>query len=143
LGAPGGAAGMSLLFSPLVLFLLGLLVARLAKNRRIWRRHGRFPRRALGVVLVLYTGLLLGLLLDHPWFDGVIARLPGATGAEWVINSGLLHLDASWPLVDPWVVALVILGFMSLPLWLYLGFTLGQWLFGTNPRQTGVQGLLR
>lgn len=134
---------MSLLVSPVLLFLVGLLVARVAKSRRVWRRHSRFPRRALAWVLVFYTIFMLGLFLDHPFLAGLVGVLPGGSGTEWVVNSGLFSMDASWPLSDPWVVALSIVGFMSFPLWLYLGLVSGYWLFGTNPRQTGMIGLLR
>lgn len=134
---------MSLLLSPLALFLLGMGVARVAKMRRVWRRHSRFPRRALFWVLTLYSILSLGLFIDHAAFSGLVRWLPAETGTQWMINSGLLHLDAAWPLADPWVVVYSVAMFMLFPLWLYLGLTAGYWLFGTNPRQTGILGLLR
>ena len=134
---------MSLLFSPVVLFVLGLIIAKLAKNKRVWRRHSRFPRRTLSIVLLAYTVVSLGLFVDHHWFASLVARLPGQTGTEWMVNSGVLGLDAAWPLADPAVVVFSVVGFMLFPLWLYGGYVVGQWLFGTNPRQTGVIGLLR
>ncbi len=134
---------MSLLLSPFVLFALGLVVARIAKARRVWRRHSRFPRRAVFWVLALYTVLSLGLFMDHEALQVLVRWLPGETGTDWMVNSGLLGLDASWPLADPWVVAFSVVLFMLFPLWLYLGLTAGYWLFGTNPRQTGILGLLR
>ncbi len=134
---------MSLLLSPLLLFLLGLLVARVAKARRVWRRHGRFPRRALSWVLVVYAGVSIALFIDHPVFASWATGLPGGSGTQWMVNSGVLHLDAAWPLADPAVVAFSIVAFMLFPLWLYLGWTAGRWIFGSNPKQTGVLGLLR
>lgn len=134
---------MSLLLSPLLLFLLGMGVARVAKMRRVWRRHGRFPRRALAFVLGIYSVVSLALLIDHRSMASWVRWLPGETGTAWMINSGVLHLDAAWPLADPWVLVFCIVAFMLFPFWLYLGWTAGCWLFGTNPRQTGVLGLLR
>lgn len=134
---------MSLLLSPLVLFALGVFIARISKARRVWKRHGLFTRKASGWVLVLYLGTALSLLLDLAWVRGFAGWLPGATGTDWMINSGILHLDAAWPLVNRAVVAWVIVSFVLFPVWLWSGVTLGYWAFGRSPKQTGIVGLLR
>jgi hypothetical protein len=133
---------MSLLLSPLILFLLGAIVARLSKSRRIWRRHSLFTVRICGILLALYTVFMVALLVDTGYFAALMRILPGESGTDWVLNSGILHLDPSWPLAERAVVAWVILGFMLFPLWMYLGVMTSYWLFGRNPRQRGIIGLL-
>lgn len=134
---------MSLLLSPVLLFLLGLGVARLAKSKRVWRRHSLFALRAGVLALLLYTWLSLSLLLGSPWTEGVVGLLPAEDGTDWMVNSGVFSREAAWPLQDPSTVGLVVLGFMLFPFWLFVGVESGFWLFGRSPKQTGILGLLR
>jgi hypothetical protein len=134
---------MSLLLSPLFLVLVGVLIARVSKSRRVWRRHSLFAFRAAAVVLVVYTLLMLGLFVDHAALAWLSHILPGETGTDWVVNSGILHWDATWPIASTGAMLWTLIGFMLFPLWMYIGVLAGYWFFGRNPRQRGIVGLLQ
>lgn len=134
---------MSLVLSPLVLFVAGMLIARVSKSRRVWRRHELFTRRTAAVVLVLYVALELSLLVDAGWVQPLVRWLPGETGTDWVVGSGFLRLDGTWPIEDRGVMAFIVASFVAFPVWLWWGVTLGYWLWGRSPKQTGIMGLLR
>lgn len=133
----------SLLLSPFILFASGLVVARISKSKRVWRRHGLFTRRASALVFVLYFLVTISLLLDLDWVQPMVAYLPAESGTDWVVNGGVLHLDGTWPIEDKGTFGFVLLGFVLTPLWLWLGVLNGYLLFGRSPKQTGILGLLR
>lgn len=134
---------MSLLLSPLILYILGMGLARISKARRVWRKHSRFVPYMSALLLVGYFLLTISLFVDLTWVQGLVARLPGETGTDWMINSGFMTFDASWPIEDQALMFVIIAVFASFPLWFYLGVMSGFWLFGRSPRQTGILGLLR
>lgn len=134
---------MSLLLSPLLLFVAGMVIARVSKARRVWRRHGLFTRKTSALVLAVYLVTELSLLLDLAWVQPLVRWLPGATGTDWVVGSGFLDQGGSWPIASKGVMAFVILSFALLPFWLWMGVTTGYWLWGRSPKQTGIMGLLR
>lgn len=108
----------------------------------MWHPHSRFPRRWLIAVVALLLLLDLGLLLDAGWTRG-LAWLPGESGFDWTVNSGLFGFETQWPIDSHALFVVVVLTFASYPLWAWLGYACGVILFGRNPKQTGVLGLLR
>lgn len=132
-----------LVFSPLVLIIIGLLAARVSKARRVWRRHGLFTTRFGIVVLALYTALSLGIFLGVPSFAPLTDALSGEDPTAWFVGSGLFAEDVRWPVEDAAVMAIVVVSFMLYPFWYWLGVNAGFWLFGRSPKQTGILGLLR
>lgn len=132
-----------LLLTPLILWLLGLFVARLSKARRIWRRHGHFTLGMGLVLLVLYTTLMLGLLFDHASLRPIADLLGAPTGTAAYIGAGVIASEHVWPIEEVALMVVVILSFMLYPFWFWLGAQCGYWLFGRSPKQTGILGLLR
>jgi hypothetical protein len=131
-----------LLVSPLLLFVIGLLVARLSKARRVWTRHSRFSLNMGCLLIPFYTGFNLALLFDHVAFRP-IAHLLGAPTGTALFGTGILGYGPAWPIQDPILVSIIILTFMLYPFWFWSGIQSGYWLFGRSPKQTGIIGLLR
>jgi len=132
-----------LLVSPLVLVALGVLVARLSKAKRVWRKHGRFPWWAGVVIVVAYTLLSLAFLFDLERVAGWAAALGAPSGTAFFFGSGVVDWDVVWPAVPARWMAAAVVGSMLYPAWFLLGLEAGHWAFGRSPKQTGILGLLR
>lgn len=134
---------MSLLLSPVLFGLLGIIMARASKMKRIWRRHNRFVWTVGSMFAVTLLLVLVSLMADLAWTQGWSRHLPGGSGPVWMWSSGVFHDDLRERLPEHWDVVIPLLAFTLMPLWYRLGLTAGFWLFGRSPKQTGIIGLLR
>jgi hypothetical protein len=70
-------------------------------------------------VLGVFLGTSMSLYMNAPWTEP-IWRLCGAnSGRDWMINSGVLHIDCEEPTHEMNTAAALI--FATYPLWLRLG----------------------
>ncbi|MBI4361851.1 MAG: hypothetical protein HY558_01615 [Euryarchaeota archaeon] len=134
---------MSFLLDGPLLLGLGHLVALAARNnpRRHWLPH------ILGaLILGVFYATSVAAFTDMDWIRPLLVPPfvfgNPTSGTDWMVNSGVFHFQVSWP-PGKTVTFLAILGFVSYPFWLYLGFWNGQNLFGRNPKQSGLIGLLK
>lgn len=101
---------MSFLIDPALLYLNGEAYARVA------------PRRAplLGAASVALFWVVSGALyLNQAWTRPLWKLCRARSGRDWMINSGVLHIDERR--VGPGTHALALLIFATYPLWLVLG----------------------
>ncbi len=69
--------------------------------------------------MVVFWGVSVGLYLDQGWTKPVWKMCRAASGRDWMLNSGVLHID--WRSAGPRTHRIAALIFATYPLWLWLG----------------------
>ncbi len=121
----------SFLIDPFLLIMLGSLIVY-ASVRFLYKRskYRGFIFFLSLITLAIFYICSVSLYLDLPWI-GWMWRMCGAeTGRDWMLNSGVFHLNYTTPAVHTHLIAGFL--FTLYPLWLYLGIRLGYILFGKN-----------
>jgi hypothetical protein len=68
---------------------------------------------------IVFLGVSVSLYLDRPWTRPIWRLCRARSGRDWMLNSGLLRIDARRAGVRTHLVAGAI--FATYPLWLWLG----------------------
>jgi len=134
---------MSLVLSPVLFLGLGMLMARVSKMRRVWKRHNRFVWTVGGMLAATLFLVMVSLMADLAWTRAWLGWLPGSDGPTWMWASGFFPPDVRERAGAAWGTVIPLVAFALMPLWYRLGVGLGFWLFGRSPKQTGIVGLLR
>lgn len=122
----------SFLIDPFLLFTDGMILALLWE--RLWK--GRYSRAlplgvAAGILAVFYS-VSVSLWFNLAWVDGFARAMPRAgTGRDWMLNSGVFHIEHENPSVAVRIFAVAF--FASYVGWLALGAWAGSRL-ATRPR---------
>ena len=132
---------MSFMMDPLLLLGMGIAGAVLSAKRL--HKNFWFIYIFSALVLALFYGISVSLYVNMDFVRPMWEMMGAKSGLDWMLNSGVLHLNYSWPITDPKILGASILLFCTYPFWLYLGVFLGYMLFGRNPRQTGVIGIFK
>ena len=111
---------MSFLIDPPWLYATGEAYARAAPERL----HGR-PAAALGTAtMAVFWGTSISLYLNRPWTRPIWRACRAESGRDWMLNSGVLHLEHERPGTLTHVVSAAL--FASYPAWLVLGYRRGR-----------------
>lgn len=103
---------MSFLVDPPLLVAAGAAIERAVGRERT-------KRRLAVAVLALFLGTSISLWRNAPWTDRLARACGAESGRDWMINSGVLHLEHDE--VTARTQALAALLFATYPLWLRLG----------------------
>lgn len=97
------------------------------------RAYGRRTRESadpvrdaafVGANLVLFWGVSIPLYLDQPWTRPLWRLCRASSGRDWMLNSGVLGMDADR--ARPPTHVLAALMFLSYPYWLWRGMRAGR-----------------
>jgi hypothetical protein len=102
---------VSFLIDPPWLYVNGRVIASAAPER------ARKPLAA--ATAVVFLGVSVSLYLDRPWTRPIWRLCRARSGRDWMLNSGLLRIDARRAGFRTHLVAAAI--FATYPLWLWLG----------------------
>ena len=104
---------MSFLIDPPWLYANGRAIAR---TRR--------PAPIAAATMAAFWGVSVPLYLDMPWTRPIWRACRAQSGRDWMLNSGVLHLDYKRPGTLTHVVSALI--FATYPAWLVLGYRRGR-----------------
>ena len=111
---------MSFLIDPPWLYATGEVYARAAPERL----HGP-PAAALGAAtMAAFWGTSISLYLNRPWTRPIWRACRAESGRDWMLNSGVLHLEHRRPGTLTHVVSALL--FATYPAWLVLGYRRGR-----------------
>jgi hypothetical protein len=108
---------MSFLIDPPWLYTNGRAIAAVTDE----------PRRAAALgaaTMSLFWGVSIPLYLDRPWTRRIWRACGARSGRDWMLNSGLTHLEYERP--SPRTHALAAAIIATYPLWLYVGYRHGR-----------------
>lgn len=108
---------MSFLADPPALVVVGAALHR-------WVPEERAQRWARRATLVTFVGTSAALYLNAGWTRPLWRLLGASSGRDWMLNSGVFHLDHEHPAVR--THAFAVSAFCTYPLWLRLGCRLGR-----------------
>lgn len=111
----------SFLLDPILLLLTGLCAARLiAALPPRW--HARALRTLFAVTLAIYWITSVSLYFDLEWTRWLWQMCGATSGRDWMINSGVFHVDIQHIGWGTHLVGIAI--FLTYPAWLALGLVL-------------------
>jgi hypothetical protein len=102
---------MSFLIDPPWLYANGRVIASAAPERA--------QKPLAAATAIVFLGVSVSLYLDRPWTRPIWRLCRARSGRDWMLNSGLLRIDARRAGVRTHLVAATI--FATYPLWLWLG----------------------
>lgn len=111
---------MSFLLDPPLLFLNGEAYARLAPASA----QGAAARAAGAATVALFWIVSVALYRNREWTRPLWRACGARDGRDWMLNSGLLRLDAERAGAATHAVSALI--FATYPLWLALGYRHGR-----------------
>lgn len=110
---------MSFLIDPALLYAGGRAYRRLADGDGAGApRPARDAAVAAGT-MAAFWGVSVALYLDRPWTRPIWRACRARSGRDWMLNSGVLRIDAA--AAGPRTHAVAALLFATYPLWLWLG----------------------
>ena len=111
---------MSFLIDPPLLFLNGEAYARVAPERA----QGGMARAAGAATVALFWTVSVALYLNRAWTRPLWRVCRARDGRDWMLNSGVLRLDAKHAGAGTHLVSGLI--FATYPLWLLAGWRHGR-----------------
>ena len=102
---------MSFLIDPPWLYANGRMIGSAAPER------AQTPLAA--ATAITFLGVSISLYLNRPWTRPIWRLCPAGSGRDWMLNSGLLRIDARRAGFRTHAIAAAI--FATYPLWLWLG----------------------
>ncbi len=112
---------MSFLIDPPWLYANGRAYGQLTRSE-----EPDYKRDALFVAgtMALFWGVSVALYLDKPWTRPIWRLCRASSGRDWMLNSGVLRLDARRARTPTHVVSAAI--FATYPYWLWRGLRAGR-----------------
>jgi len=111
---------MSFLIDPPWLYANGRTYGRLTAPEPDPRRDALFVAGTMAV----FWGVSIALYLDKPWTRPIWRLCRARSGRDWMLNSGVLRLDAGGAGTATHLIAGAI--FLSYPYWLWRGVRAGR-----------------
>jgi hypothetical protein len=102
---------MSFLIDPPWLYANGRVIASAAPERA--------QKPLATATVVTFLAVSISLYLERPWTRPIWRMCRARSGRDWMLNSGLMHIDARRAGLRTHIVAAAI--FATYPLWLWLG----------------------
>ena len=106
---------MSFLIDPAWLYANGRIAAKLPEPAR---------KPVAAATVATFLGVSVSLYLNRPWTRWIWELCRAADGRDWMLNSGVLHLDHEH--AGPRTHAASAAVFASYPYWLWLGLRHGR-----------------
>lgn len=135
---------MAFWIDPFLMIGFGIIIAWLTKRFAPGNPHAVY---VLGTLTMIGTYFVaIGLFVNVSLFEPIWEFLLADTGTEFMINGVILPIAESglvWQELSGTQMFISIFIFCTYPVFLVLGVVLGRNLFGRNPDQEGVVGLLR
>lgn len=104
---------MSFLIDPPWLYATGRAYGRLMPEQT------PVARAVTGATAAVFLATSISLYLDQPWTRPIWKACRARSGRDWMLNSGVLHID---PRRAGWRTHLAAaLAFATYPVWLWLG----------------------
>ena len=111
---------MSFLIDPPWLYATGEAYARAAPEPL----HGRTAGALGAATMAVFWGTSISLYLNRPWTRPIWRACRAESGRDWMLNSGVLHLEHKRPSTLTHVASALI--FATYPAWLALGYRRGR-----------------
>jgi len=135
---------MAFWMDPFILLALGVVIAWLAKRLAPGNPHVTLT---LGLLTMVVTYVIaIGLFVNLSVFEPIWTLMGADAGTEFMLNGVVLPIAESgvtWQDLSNLELFVSIFIFTVYPIFLAIGIGLGRVLFGRNPDQGGVVGLLR